>query len=136
MPVTYKNYVDGFSKDIAGSLLPHRPIDHAMDLEAAFNFWSGRIKKLSRVQLNTLTTYIEIHLAKGFMQWSSSSTAATTEFAMKEDGELLLCGDHCAFKNATVHNQYPLPLMMEMLNRLQGAQIFTKLDLKNANHLI
>ncbi len=32
----------------------------------------------------------------------------------------------------TIKNQYPLLLIDEILERLTGAQVFTKIDLKNA----
>ncbi len=38
--------------------------------------------------------------------------------------------------NITVKNTYPLPLMSSAFERLQGASIFTKLDLRNAYHLV
>jgi hypothetical protein len=44
--------------------------------------------------------------------------------------------DYRALNSATVKNRYPLPLIAEMLDRVCGARIFTKLDLRNANHLI
>jgi hypothetical protein len=36
----------------------------------------------------------------------------------------------------TIPNPYPLPLMQELQDRTQGAQFFTKMDLKNGFHLI
>ena len=36
----------------------------------------------------------------------------------------------------TVKNRYPLPLMASAIELLKGASIFTKLDLRNAYHLV
>jgi len=41
-----------------------------------------------------------------------------------------------ALNKVTVPNWYPLPLMQELQDRVQGAQWFTKMDLKNGFHLI
>jgi hypothetical protein len=57
-------------------------------------------------------------------------------FAKKNDGGLQLCVDYQALNSATVKNRYPLLLISEMLDRMHGARIFTKLDLRNACHLI
>jgi len=54
----------------------------------------------------------------------------------EEDGGLWLCADCRALKTATLTNRYALPWILEMIERLRGAQIFTKLDLRNAYHLI
>jgi len=55
---------------------------------------------------------------------------------MKEDGGLQLCVDYGALNSGTVTNRDPLPLISEMVDRMRGAQIFTKLDLWNAYHHI
>jgi hypothetical protein len=36
----------------------------------------------------------------------------------------------------TIANQYPLPIMLELQDRVRGAKIFTKIDLKNGYTLI
>ena len=41
-----------------------------------------------------------------------------------------------ALNQITVPNRYLLPLMQELQDRVQGAQCFTKMDLKNGFHLI
>ena len=41
-----------------------------------------------------------------------------------------------ALNQVTIPNRYPLPLMQELQDRVQGAQWFTKMDLKNGFHLI
>jgi len=128
--------VDVFSKTKAETLAPHRPIDHAIDLEPGFKIPYGRIYNLSEFELRTLKAYIETNLANGFIQRSSSSSAAPKLFAKKKDGGLRLCVDSRALNSATVKNRYPLPLIAEMLDRMRGARIFTKLDLWNAYHLI
>jgi hypothetical protein len=132
----YKDYVDVFSKDRAETLAPHRPIDHPIGLELDFNLPYGRIYNLSEVEFKTLEAYIETNLANGFIQLSSSPAAAPILFAKQKDGRLRLCVDYSALNKATVKNRYPLPLISEMLDRLRGARIFTKLDLRNAYHLI
>jgi len=134
--VRYKDYVDVFSKDRAENLAPHRPIDHAINLEPDINLPYGRIYNRSEVELKTLKAYIETNLANGFIQRSSSPAAVPILFAKKKDGGLWLCVDYRAANKATVKNRYPLPLLSEMLDRLRGARIFTKLDLRNAYPLI
>jgi hypothetical protein len=128
--------VDVFSKTKAETLAPHRPIDHAIDLEPGFKIPYGRIYNLPEFELRTLKTYIETNLANGFIQRSSSSAAAPILFAKKKDGGLRLYVDYRALNLATVKNWYPLPQIGEMLDQMRGAPIITTLDLQNAYHLI
>jgi hypothetical protein len=136
IPTKYSEFVEVFSKTKAETLAPHRPIDHAIHIEPGSQLPYGRIYNLSEVELRTLKAYIETNLANGFIQRSASPAAAPMLFAKKKDGGLRLCVDYRALNKAMVKNRYPLPLISEMLNRLCGARIFTKLDLRNAYHLI
>lgn len=46
------------------------------------------------------------------------------------------CIDYRGLNEITVKNRYPLPLMSSAFEILQGAKIFTKLDLRNAYYLV
>ncbi len=54
----------------------------------------------------------------------------------KKDGSLRPCVDYRGLNDITVKNRYPLPLMSSAFEILQGAKIFTKLDLRNVYHLV
>jgi hypothetical protein len=56
--------------------------------------------------------------------------AAPVFFIKKKDGSLWLVQDYWAFNAKTVKNVYPLPLISDLINRLQGACYFTKLDVR------
>ena len=54
----------------------------------------------------------------------------------KKDGTLRLCVDYRGLNKVIVKNRYPLPLMGEILDRVNGAAIFSKIDLKDAYYRI
>jgi hypothetical protein len=136
IPAQYQEFVEVFSKEKAETLPPYRQIDHGIDQEPDYKLPSGRIYNVSELELKTLKAYIETPLANSLIQRSSSSAAAPILFATKKDGGLRLCVDYRALNLHTVENRYPLPLMSELLDRMREARIFTKLDLRNAYHLI
>jgi hypothetical protein len=47
-----------------------------------------------------------------------------------------LCVDYRGINKITIPNRYPLPLIQELQDRIQGAQWFTKMDLESGFHLI
>lgn len=65
---------------------------------------------------------------------SSSPAGAGFFFVDKKDKSLRPCIDYC-LNDITVKNRYPLPLLSSVFELLQGATIFTKLDLRKAYHL-
>ena len=73
----------------------------------------------------------------GKIRRSTSPAGSPILFVPKPNGRgLRLCVDYRALNRITIPNRYPLPLMQELQDRVQGAQWFTKMDLKNGFNLI
>ena len=51
-------------------------------------------------------------------------------FVKKKDGTLRMCIDYRGLNQVTVKNKYPLPHIEELFDQLQGAKVFSKLDLR------
>jgi len=96
----------------------------------------GPIYSLTPTEKEALHTYILENLAKGFIHPSTSSAASPILFVKKPNGSLWLCVDYCSLNAITKCNCYPLPLVNELLDAVQGCSIFTKLDLKLAFNLL
>ena len=62
-----------------------------------------------------------------------SDWASPIVIVPKADGQVRICGDFKKTVNPFIHTeQYPLPNPEELFQKLQGGQLFTKLDLKAA----
>jgi len=136
IPSQHSDFVKVFCKTEAETLPPHQPVNYSIDLEPGYKLPYGRIYNLSEFELITFKAYIETNQPNGFIQRSSAPAAAPIIFAKKKDGRLQLCVDYWALNLGTVKHQYPLPQILEIVDRLRGARIFTRLDLRNAYHLI
>ena len=91
---------------------------------------------MSAYQLDELNQYHEQMLAQEKIVHSKSPAGAPSLFVPKPDGILRLCYDYQQLNKLTILNKYPLPLMTELRERVAGATIFTKLDLKDGYHQI
>ena len=52
------------------------------------------------------------------------------------DGGLCMCVDYRALNDQTVKNKYPLLRINDLLDELQGAELFTSLNLQQAYHQV
>jgi len=91
---------------------------------------------MSAHQLNEQDKYLKKMMAEGKIADSESPYGAPILFVPKPDGSLRLCVDYRNLNKLTIQNKYPLPLMDELRDRVAGAKVFTKLDLKDGYHLI
>jgi Reverse transcriptase (RNA-dependent DNA polymerase) len=76
--------------------------------------------------------YINSNLHCGHIQQSTSSSGAPVLFTCKKIGNICLCVDFCGLNAITWKNWYPLPLINDLIDHVQGCKIFTIIDLKSA----
>ena len=127
-----KEYNDIFPQDLPPGLPPVR-MGHELriDLEDDTPPVHRPLYKLSRLELEEAHKQIQYMLEHGFIRPSNSPYGAPVLFTPKKDGGLWFCIDYHWLNKRTVRNRYPLLLLKEMLNRLGGAKVFSKIDLKS-----
>ncbi len=136
LPAEYHDLAEAFSKTKATQLPPHRTGDCAIDLQPGSQPPKGRIFPLSQPEAESMKSYIEEELAKGFLRPSTSPASAGFFFVKKKDGGLRPCIDYRGLNDITIKFRYPLPLVPAALEQLREARYFTKLDLRSAYNLI
>jgi hypothetical protein len=137
VPEEYQEFLDVFEKPTDLESLPdHQEWDHAIELvEGATPNWRP-IYQLSEKELQATKEYINNGLAKGWIRESKSPVRYPLMFVPKKDGNLRPCIDYRDLNRDTKKNRYPLPLISEIRDRLQGATIFTKMDIRDAYYQV
>jgi hypothetical protein len=92
------------------------------------------MKRFSHKDLESLQSEVEGLLKAGLIKPSESEFGAQVLFVNKKDGTRRMCIDYHSLNADTVRDVYPLPLIDEIFDKLAGARIFSKLDLRSGYH--
>ena len=93
-----------------------------------------KIYPLDAQELDELKSTLTNWLETDRIVPSDSPYGAPVLFVAKKNGKLRLCVDYRALNKETTADSYPLPRMEDLLGRLKGATVFSRLDLRDGYH--
>ncbi|TYK28801.1 ty3-gypsy retrotransposon protein [Cucumis melo var. makuwa] len=128
-----RDYPDVFPEELPG-LPPHREVEFAIELESSTTPISRALYRMAPVELKELKVQLQELLDEGFIRPSVSPWGAPVLFVKKKDGSMHLCIDYRELNKVTVKNRYPLPRIDDLFDQLQGATVFSKIDLRSGYH--
>ena len=128
-----QEFLDVFPSDFL-SVPPDRDIDFTIDLESGTNPISIPPYRMDPAELKELKEQLQDLLSKGFIRPSVSPWGAPVLFVKKKDGTMEMCIDYIQLNKVTVKNKYPLPRIDDLFDLLQGASLFSKIDLRSGYH--
>lgn len=106
-------------------------MDHAIELKpGADTNVNAKVYPLSPDEKVELDKFINENLETRRIRPSNSPLSSSFFFIKKKDGSLCPVQDYRKLNNMTIKNRYPLPLIQELIDKLKGASIFTKLDVR------
>ena len=130
VPKEYHKFLKVFSKKESKHMPLRKPWDHAIDLKDTFKPKKGHIIPLSPAEQEEITAFLDDQLKKGYIHPSKSPQTSPVFFVPKKDGKKQMVQDYQYLNKHTVKNNYPLPLIVQLMDKLQGAKLFTKMDLR------
>jgi len=131
VPEWLHKYGNVFSKHKSERMPLQKPYDHAIDfMEGAKLSKPAKVYLLSLVEKNSLDTWINEELRKGYIHLSTSPIVAPFFFVKKHNGSLRPIMDYRALNTITIKNCYPIPRIADLIESLSKASIFTKIDLR------
>jgi Reverse transcriptase (RNA-dependent DNA polymerase) len=126
----YHEYLDIFNEEKAHRFPESRPWDCKIEIKEGFEPKSFKNYNLTLAEQLELDKFLKENLKKGYIRPSQSPMASLFFFVSKKDGKLRPCQDYQYLNNWMVKNSYPLPLILEIMDKLKGAKYFTKLDVR------
>ena len=116
------------------SLPPTRQWDHSIELVPDAKPPKQRCYRMSPAETADLKKQLNQMLDNGWIRPSTSPFGAPVLMVKKKDGTNRACIDYRQLNSLTKKNVYPIPRIDEMLDNLQGAKIFTSMDLYKGYH--
>lgn len=130
IPKAYHEFLRVFGEEEFKALPPHRPYDIGIDLAKDAKLPMGPIYSMTPSESKALREVLDEELRNGKIRPTKAPGGAPVMFVKKADGNLRLVVDYRKLNEITVKDKHPLPRQDDLMEKLQRAKIFTKLDLR------
>src|ERR1700727_646305 len=138
VPKEYHDFKDIFSEEVATKLPPSREHDLAINFkENAKLPKPAGIYPMSDAELKDLKEWTEEMLKKEFIQPSKSPIASPCFYVPKKDSITnRMVVDYHKINDITIKDQFPILRTDKIVDRVRGATIFSKFDLRWGYNLL
>ena len=89
-----------------------------------------KIYSLSKVEREEVQEFVKDQLRKGYIRPLKSPQTSLVFFVPKKDGKKRMVQDYRYLNSWTVKNNYPLPLILDLIDSIGKKKVFTKMDLR------
>ena len=129
VPEHFHKWIYIFSKKQLERMLTRKIWDHTIEVKKGFLLRKGKIYSLSREESGEVHEFIEEQLRKSYIRSSKLPQTALVFFVGKKDSKKRIVQDYRYLNKWTVKNNYPLPLISDIVENIGTKKVFTKLDL-------
>ncbi|GJV07795.1 putative reverse transcriptase domain-containing protein, partial [Tanacetum coccineum] len=128
-----RDFHEVFPDDLSG-LPPVREIEFRIDLIPGASQVVKSPYRLAPSEMLELSNQLKELQEKGFIRPSHSSWGAPVLFVKKKDDAMRMCIGYRELNKLTIKNRYPLPIIDDLFDQLQGVCCFSKIDLRSGYH--
>ena len=130
VPEKFHEWIKVFGKKQSERMPMRKLWNHVIDVKEGFMPRKGKVYPLSREEREEVREFVKEQLWKGYIWPSKSPQTALVFFVGKKDGKKRMVQDYQYLNEWTVKNNYPLPLISDVLENIGTKKVFTKMDLR------
>ena len=139
LPKEIADYADVFDPEKARRLPEHTKYDQTIHFEKGKDLPKPRpIIKLTPHEQEALKDHVDEYLKKGWITkvepGEPCPVASPVFFVGKKDGGARVVTDYRAINAITIPDNYPIPIMHDLPDRLAGSKYFFTLDMRSGYH--
>ena len=126
----FHKWLKVFGKVEFERMLVRKVWNHTIDLNEDFKASKARVYSLSRNEKKEVQKFINEYLKKGYIRPFKLPQISPVFFVGKKDRGKHIVMDYCRLNKQTVKNNYPLPLITDLVDSMDNKRVFTKMDLR------
>ena len=130
VPERFHEWIKVFGKKQLERMPTRKLWDHAIDVKEGFVPRKEKVYPLSREKRKEVREIVKKQLRKGYIQLSKLPQTVPVFFVGKKDGKKRMVQDYRYLNEWTIKNNYPLPLISDVLENIGTKKLFTKMDLR------
>jgi len=130
VPRQFHRYLKVFEKKESERMPTRKAWDHAIDLREGFIPKKRKIYLMSRVEREEVQEFVKDQLRKEYIRPSKSPQTSLVFFVPKKDGKKRMVQDYRYLNSWTIKNNYPLPLISDLIDSIGKKRVFMKMDLR------
>ena len=130
VPEKFHKWIKVFCKKQSERMPTRKIWDHTIDMKEGFVPKKEKMYPLSREEREEICEFIQEQLRKGYIRPSKSPQMAPVFFIGKKDSKKIMVQNYRYLNEWTIKNNYPLPLILDVVENIGMKKVFTKIDLR------
>ena len=130
VPEKFHKWIKVFGKKQSEWVPTRKVWDHTIDMKEGFMPRKGKVYLLLREEREEVQEFIKEQLKKGYIRPLKLPQTALVFFVEKKDRKKRMVQDYWYLNEWTVKNNYPLPLILDIIKNIGTKKVFTKMNLR------